>query len=216
MIQIRPSFPDEVGADDTREERRLMSGPSNFLKDSQHLWVLGFLVIAGGAGYVVARQQVVQDTYGDLQGRYGPYRAAALEQIASQPMKMQADHVCLECHEHVGEERMESPHKAVMCMHCHGWGTEHVALARKAAASPDAGIEIPEVPEWDGDFHTDVDIYKSYNRLACLVCHEKEVGKPEEFKLIVLAEHLEEQDYAEEIDNPNVCLDCHGNHDPAP
>ena len=180
-----------------------------FVRDTGHLWILLFMIVAGGAGFLWARTKMIPESYGER----GPYRAAALDEIAATPMTLQADRVCLECHTDVGEERAESLHQAVRCFHCHGSGREHVALARDAAESGDSSL--PPAAEWDGDFLTEVDLFVTQDRATCLVCHEAQVGMPEDFKKITVAEHLEEMG-AEELASRAVCFECHGGHDTAP
>ena len=178
-----------------------------FSRSTRHLRILMFLIIVGGAGALLLRSWMVPATYGEP----GPYRAAALDEIASHPSVLQSDAVCLKCHTDVQEERAESPHQAVRCMHCHGIGREHVASALKAAESPDH--EIPPAEEWDRNFLTHVDLFITQDRATCLSCHEAVVGMPEDFLKIDVAAHLEEQE-AEEITSRNVCFECHEGHSP--
>ena len=179
-----------------------MAEKRSFLRDTRHLWILFLLIALVGAGSLAARNRAVPETFGE----FGPYRGAALREIASRPMKLQADHVCLECHSDVGDERAESIHKAVGCIHCHGPGLKHVAEAKAGEAPTAAG-------EWDGDFLTSMDLYITDNRKACLVCHEQVVGMPEAFRKINVTEHLEEQG-AEEIKSARLCFECHEGHSP--
>ncbi len=180
-----------------------------FSRNAWHLWKLFFLIVVVGAGSAFARTLMVPESFGQL----GPYRAAALDEIASRPVVFQADKVCLECHTDVEEERAESPHKAVRCWHCHGIGREHVAAARKAEESGDDWSA--EAEEWDGNFYTSQDLFITDNRASCLACHLEVVGMPEDFLGINVEEHLEEME-AEEPDSLGVCFECHGGHDPAP
>lgn len=182
-------------------------------RETRHLWNLVLLLILGGAGFVVVRGQLVPETYGDREGRYGPYRAAALEDAMAKPLVLISDATCHKCHEDVMHEREEAKHKSVRCYHCHGLAHEHVRLAEEAAKTP--GKEIPPAEEWDGDFLTKIDLFVTQDRKTCLVCHESIIGMPKDFQQIVVAEHLEEQG-ADEVESPNVCFECHGGHDTAP
>lgn len=186
-----------------------MKRTSSFLRDTIHLWIMLSLIVVVGAGFLFARSQMIPETYGDR----GPYRAAALEEIAAKPMVLHADSVCLKCHEDVGEERADTLHEAVRCIHCHGLGREHVTLARRAAESPE--LTITPAAEWDRDFMTDIDLYITRDRATCLVCHESAVGMPEDFKKIHVAEHLEEMG-ADEPESRETCFECHAGHDTAP
>ncbi len=184
-----------------------------FFSDTKHLWILLALLVLAGVGAWEGRSRLMPETYGDRMGRYGPYRAAALEQIASRPSVLITDSVCHECHQDVKEERAESKHATVLCIHCHGSAREHVAQARAAAKSADA--KIAPATEWDGDHLTKIDLYITQDRATCLVCHESTVGMPEWFQKIDVAEHLEEQG-ADEPDSKETCFECHGGHDTEP
>jgi hypothetical protein len=186
-----------------------MKSLPDLLGDTRHLWVFLFLIVVGGAGFLSMRDRVVPESF----GQYGPYRGAALDEIAARPSVVQADSVCLKCHTDVGEERVESLHSSVRCIHCHGLGREHVAQARKAADAP--SLTVSPAEEWDGDFLTHIDLYVSQDRALCLACHEATVGMPEDFKMIDVAEHLEEME-AEAPEGRETCFECHGGHDTAP
>ncbi len=176
-------------------------------RHTRHLRVLLLLIIGGFASVFLIRSQLIPNAYGDR----GPYRAGALDEIASQPSQLASDSSCLKCHTSVQEERAESPHQAVRCMHCHGNGHEHMAAALIAADSPDH--PIPPAGEWDGDFHTKMDLFKTQDRATCLSCHTSVVGMPESFRSIDVAQHLAEQG-AENVNARNVCFECHSGHSP--
>ena len=180
-----------------------------FSRDALHLWIVFFLIVAGGSVFLWAQSRLVPETF----GQQGPYRAAALDEIAAKPSVFLADAVCLKCHAEVGEERAESLHKAVSCFHCHGLGREHVAQARKSAKSP--GLSVAPAKKWDGNFMTHIDLYITKDKATCLVCHEDTVGMPKDFKKINVAKHLEEQE-AEKPNSRESCFECHGGHDTAP
>jgi len=178
-----------------------------FSRDARHLRVLVVLIAIGGVGAFFIRSLMIPEAF----GKRGPYRAAALEQVASRPSMLQSDAACLKCHSDVQEERSESPHAAVGCMHCHGNGHEHMAAATKAEST--SGFEIPPAQEWDGDFRTKLDLFITQDRATCLSCHTRVVGMPDTFRSINVAEHLEEQG-AEEVNGKNVCFECHAGHSP--
>lgn len=180
-----------------------------FLRDTSHLWILLAIIVSGGAGFLWARSKMIPESFGER----GPYRATAIAEIAAFPITLPSDRACQECHKSVADERAESLHVAVRCFHCHGSGQEHMALARKAAAS--GNVFEPEASEWDGNFFTDIDLFVTQDRATCLACHESQVGMPADFKQIVVADHLEEMD-AEEATSRQVCFECHGGHDTAP
>ena len=186
-----------------------MIGIRTFFRDTGHLWILLILIVAGGAGFVFVRGQMIPEDFGE----HGPFRTAAMAELAARPSQLQEDTTCLECHEDVGEERAEAVHITVRCAHCHGLGVKHIEQARLALESDEITVDPAE--EWDGDFLTKVDLYITYNRATCLACHEEVVGMPEDFQKINVAEHLEEME-ASEPESPEVCFECHGGHDTAP
>lgn len=181
----------------------------SFLRDTRHLWLLLAALTAAGVGFAAVRRQAAPKTY----GQQGPYRTAALTEIAARPSVLSADASCAECHQEVHEERAESLHNAVRCVHCHGLGLVHMAEARKAASS--AAHKIPPAVDWDGDFMTSLDLYVSKDRKLCLSCHETVVGMPKDFKQIEVAAHLEEMGASDPADK-ETCFECHGPHNTAP
>lgn len=176
-------------------------------RHTRHLRILVVLIVVGGAGTLAVRSQMIPEAW----GARGPYRSAALEQIASLPTRLTSDATCLKCHASVQEERAESPHQSVRCMHCHGNGHEHMAAAIEAAASP--SHTIPPAAEWDGEFHSGLDLFMTRDRAICLSCHTSVVGMPSGFRSIDVAKHLEEQG-AENVNDRNVCFECHTGHSP--
>ncbi len=178
-----------------------------FSRDTRHIRIILLLLLVGGGAAAWLRSQMVPKSYGEL----GRYRADALQEIAAHPLIVQPDETCLKCHDHVREERSESPHKAVACNHCHGIGRQHVADAQKAETHPD--FELPPAEEWHGDFEHQPDLFITHDRAACLACHLKVVGMPESFRSINVAEHLKEQE-ASEPNSRNVCFECHEGHSP--
>lgn len=180
-----------------------------FLRDSGHLWLLLFVILAGGGTFFLIRARLVPATYGDT----GAYRAAALLDNANRPAIWPKDQTCLECHQNVAEERHGSLHEAVRCFHCHGVGTDHIEQARLATQKP--GISHSPAVAWDGDFFTKLDLYVTKDRKTCLSCHQDAVGVPSGFKKIQVKVHLEEMG-ASDPDSPEACFECHKGHNTAP
>jgi hypothetical protein len=178
-------------------------------RDTRHLWtLLGLLAVAGLAGLMVRSLLVPRDF-----GEKGPYRTSALADNAALPSLFPADATCHSCHEDVQHERAGKSHEAVRCAHCHGYGTDHVRLAKAARNDPTA--TIPKAVAWDGDFLTKLDLYNTKDRRICVSCHQAAVGMPAGFKKINVAGHLEEQGASEPL-SPETCFECHGGHDTAP
>lgn len=179
----------------------------SFLRDTRHLQVLFLLLLTGGVCVAFVRAQLVPESY----GQHGSYRGEALNELAALPHVLTSDTACLKCHEKIQEERAESPHTAVRCMHCHGNGHAHMAQALTAAASPDATLD-PAKP-WDGKHLSSVDLFITRDRAICLSCHQKVVGMPKDFRAIDVNMHLEEQG-AENREGADVCFECHTGHSP--
>jgi hypothetical protein len=171
--------------------------------------MLSVLIFVGCASFLFVRSQLIPKSF----GQHSAYRVDALDEIAARPSVLFADTACLKCHVNVEQERAESLHKVVHCMHCHGLGRNHVAQALKAVDLPDSRVDPAE--KWDGNFLTGIDLYVTKDRATCLVCHEAKVGMPEKFKKINVAEHLEEMG-AEAPGSREACFECHGHHDTAP
>lgn len=186
-----------------------MKGLFEFFRNTRHLWILASLLAAGGTGFYFARERMIPESYGSS----GNFRAAAMDELAARPSMMQADSNCLKCHEKVGEERTETLHKAVRCVHCHGLGREHIAEAVKAAKTP--GSVVTKAKPWDGNFLTSIDLYTTKDKAICLSCHEAVVGMPKSFHKINLKAHLEEMG-AKEPTSRETCFECHGPHNTAP
>jgi hypothetical protein len=73
--------------------------------------------------FVVVRQSLVPDTFGDI----GHYRAAAVDSIIAHPKKYAGHEVCSVCHTPIAEKRLASKHLGVTCEVCHGPAASHVA-----------------------------------------------------------------------------------------
>jgi hypothetical protein len=184
-----------------------MSAPFSLLRDTRHLQLLAIVLLVAGSLAIVIRNRIVPQDFGER----GPYPSRALADNAALPHFLSSDASCLKCHESVHEERKDSPHVAVLCMHCHGNGREHIAQAIKAATSPD--LKIPAAQPWDGDFLTKIDLFITKDRAICLSCHQKVVGMPAGFRAIDAASHLEEQG-ASDAESPEACFECHTGHSP--
>ena len=72
---------------------------------------------------VAARSALVPATF----GKFGHYRAAAVDSIAVRPVKFAGRQDCEECHDDVGSKRLAGNHRGVGCEVCHGPQAGHVA-----------------------------------------------------------------------------------------
>ncbi|MBI3076774.1 MAG: hypothetical protein HYY85_07295 [Deltaproteobacteria bacterium] len=78
-----------------------------------------FVVIV--AALVVAKAALTPPTF----GRYGHYRASAVDEIAAQPIRYAGQQACANCHEEVGNKKAASYHRGVSCEVCHGAARAH-------------------------------------------------------------------------------------------
>ena len=98
-------------------------------------------------------------------GKYGHYRASAIEDIISQQKQFAGQEVCIECHDDILEVKKGGYHKNVSCEVCHGAGLNHTEF-------PDS--IVLEAPRGRG---------------YCPLCHEYLPSRPTGFPQIVSASH---------------------------
>lgn len=113
------------------------------------------------AGFILMRHLLVPADY----GKYGPYRASAVDEIASQPIKYSGHDVCEDCHDDVVAKKKMSYHLDVACEVCHGPAAAHTQ-------DPD-GNQLP-APRGRG---------------YCPLCHEYLPSRPTGFPQIVSEAH---------------------------
>jgi hypothetical protein len=130
-------------------------------RDQEHLLRLAGLALLCLAGFLVLRGILVPDDF----GRYGHYRASALDDNRHEPVVFAGQEACLACHE---DGRKGGQHAGVRCEACHGAQSAHAEAEDPAAAKP---------------LRPDAQL--------CLVCHLANVAKPASFPQIVLTEHAE-------------------------
>ena len=106
--------------------------------------------------FLIARSYLVPDTF----GKYGHYRAAAVDSILSQELKYAGHQICSECHDDIGELKRSSYHKGVNCEACHGPGGSHVESVGE--------VKLP----------------KPTDRDYCVLCHVYNPAKPTGFPQI--------------------------------
>jgi predicted CXXCH cytochrome family protein len=96
-------------------------------------------------------------------GRYGHYRAGALDAAAERPLVHAGEGACASCHEEVVIARAPGKHAGVRCESCHGPLAAHAAGERDAVR-PDA-------------------------KTLCVRCHEQTPARPAAFPQVNAAEH---------------------------
>jgi len=106
---------------------------------------------------LVARSFLVPETF----GKYGHYRAEAVDFEAAKPIGYAGHMICAECHDDIAALKQNSCHESISCETCHGPGAEH-------AEDPD--VARPELPR---------------ARERCLLCHEYDPARPTGFPQVV-------------------------------
>lgn len=129
-----------------------------------HLARMAGLFVVGIAAFLLLRWMFVPSDFGVL----GHYRAGAVTDNMSRPIKFAGQQACVECHTDIAELRAKGRHAKVSCESCHG------ALAAHAQ-NPD-GVK-PVKPD---------------ARKTCVICHTASIAKPKTFPQVVPAEHAPE------------------------
>ena len=129
-------------------------------KDANHLIRLAAIFAIGTLLFVVVRAQMVPDDF----GRYGHYRAGAIDDERARTPVHAGQAACAGCHPDVVELRAKARHAAVSCEACHG------ALASHASG------EVVKPPRPDG-------------RELCIRCHAAKTGKPRQYPTVSAKEH---------------------------
>lgn len=155
----------------------------------QTLRLLGVFGIAGVA-LVAVRSTLIPPTY----GKYGHYRAAAVDAIAARAPKYAGRTECTDCHEDVATKREAGNHRGVSCEVCHG---------PSAAHAESGGDPLPRIPQ---------------PRQFCPVCHAYDPSRPTGFAQIDPVAHNAMQRCTKCHDPhapvppavPEQCRACHG------
>jgi Cytochrome c7 and related cytochrome c len=132
-------------------------------KDFEHLLRLAGLFVVGLLVFAGARAELVPKDF----GKFGHYRAGAIDDAAARPLAYAGRNRCTECHEDVVVAAAPAKHKVISCETCHG------ALLKHA--------DDPEVPTAKLD-----------GQLLCLRCHAANTGKPAHQPTVVAKDHSDE------------------------
>lgn len=130
-------------------------------KDARHL--VSLLVLLGVAIglFVLLRAAVVPAGF----GRYGHYRAGAIDDNRARALAFAGQGECVYCHDTQVEARQAGKHRIVSCEACHGPQAKHAASDGKLK---------PVRPEINA---------------LCLNCHEKDSAKTAAFPQVARADH---------------------------
>jgi hypothetical protein len=135
----------------------------NGFRDFEHLLRMAGLFALGLLVFGIARAELVPKDF----GKYGHYRAGAIDDVAASPLSYAGRARCTECHEDVVTAAQPAKHKVIACETCHG------ALLKHA--------DDPEV-----------ETRKLDGQALCLRCHAANTGKPTHQPTVVAKEHSDE------------------------
>ena len=137
---------------------RLRRAWSRFPEQAKRLIVLLVIIVAV---FIPVRGLLIP---GDF-GKYGHYRASALEEAAALDIKYAGHQICNDCHDDVVDTKAGGYHHTVSCEVCHGPAAAH---------TDDPEAFVPEAPRQRG---------------YCPLCHEYLASRPTGFPQIVTASH---------------------------
>jgi hypothetical protein len=132
-------------------------------KDVEHLIRLAAIFFAAVLVFAVARAELVPKDF----GRYGHYRASAVDAAAAKPLSYAGRARCVECHEEDVVAKAAAGHKNIGCETCHGPLLKH---------ADDPAVEVA----------------KAEGPAQCLRCHLANTGKPAHQPTVVVKEHTDE------------------------
>jgi hypothetical protein len=131
------------------------------MKEAVHLIRLAALFIIGFVLFLVVRQWIVPAGF----GKYGHFRAGALDDVRARPISFAGRATCEGCHNDVRAQLAGGKHAHVNCEACHGPQARHAEDFEKVK---------PVLPD---------------TKLLCPVCHEANTAKPKWFPQVVSQEH---------------------------
>lgn len=99
--------------------------------------------------FLVARHFLVPESF----GKYGHYRANALDESAKLEIHYAGQQACFECHQDIEDLKAQDVHSSIHCETCHGPGQKHVVSSEAS------------------------DIFKPSGRDFCGSCHKKNAAR---------------------------------------
>lgn len=133
----------------------------DLLRDAEHLVRLAAVFLVGFLLFLAARAAFVPDDF----GRYGHYRAGALDDNRERHLAFAGCGACRDCHFDVVQSRAGSAHKRINCEACHGPLYAH---------TQDPPAVVPERPD---------------AARICLRCHEVNDARPAWFEQVDAEDH---------------------------
>ena len=131
------------------------------LKEAAHLVPVVLVFVAALVAFLVIRHLMVPQGF----GKYGHYRAGALDDIRKRPVSFAGQTTCAMCHDEVVSARAQGKHRIVSCEACHGPQAKH--------ADDPSTAKPPKVAATG----------------LCKRCHEEDKAKPGGFPQVATADH---------------------------
>lgn len=150
--------------------------------DYRHVYPLLIIVGLGLATAFVVRHLLIPETF----GKFGFYRAGALDDEKARQPRHTGRAACTECHEDIATLHAGDVHASVECETCHGMGGKHV----KDNDAPMARADAKE---------------------DCLVCHRLLDARPGGFPQVDWQKHYQ---FVGVKDPTTACVRCHSGHEP--
>jgi hypothetical protein len=137
------------------------------MKEAGHLVRMAVLFLAGICVFLIARQLLVPAGF----GKYGHFRAGALDDVRARPLHYAGREACGMCHPDQLKVLTSGKHAGVGCEACHSAQAGH-------ANADDPSSRQPILPD---------------TKVLCRRCHEKNSAKPAGFPQVVVAAHAGEE-----------------------
>lgn len=131
------------------------------LRESEHLVRLAVVAAVLVVAFLGIRKAVVPAGF----GKYGHYRAPALDEISARPISFAGHEACEGCHDEQSKTKSQGKHVQVACEGCHGPLAGHAGdpMANKAMKPDPATL--------------------------CVRCHEADSAKPKTFPQVISRDH---------------------------
>jgi hypothetical protein len=88
--------------------------------------------------FLIARHFLVPESF----GKYGHYRADALQENAELEIHYAGEQACLDCHQDIQDLKEQDVHSGIHCETCHGPGQKHVITSEASDILKPSGREF--------------------------------------------------------------------------
>ena len=112
------------------------------MKEAVHLIRLAALFAVGIILFLVVRQRIVPAGF----GKYGHFRAGALDDVRAKPISFAGRETCETCHDDIRTQLASGKHALVNCEACHGHRRITRRIPRRSSRSCRKRNSLPRVP----------------------------------------------------------------------